>query len=238
MPKKVISKSESAPVITAPVETAPAPVAEKKSKKVAKNAEPVVVAPVVAAPAKVEEPVQEGGRKIRYFKCIYEGETFGRFSGYKPKQAAGKALTSILRSKTGSKKQAVNQEISYSMIECTRGRTHKVSQYVGKRVKLEKPNKVTIKSKDEKGNVVTKVIEYEFTNKITKIKASQQEGGKASTKKTTKTAKATKKSVKKTVKNAKKVAKAVEAPVAEPVAEEKATPKAKTAKSASKKATK
>ncbi len=235
MPKKVISKSESAPapVVAAPVETAP--IIEKKSKKVAKNVEAPTPAPVVAAPANTEEVVQEGGRKIRYFKCIYEGETFGRFSGYKPKQAAGKALTSILRSKTGSKKQAVNQEISYSMIECTRGRAHKVSQYVGKRVKLEKPNKVTIKSKDEKGNVVTKVIEYEFTNKITKIKASQQEGGKVATKKTTK---ATKKSAKKTVKSTKKVAKAVEAPIVAAPVEEKAAPKAKTAKTASKKATK
>jgi hypothetical protein len=119
------------------------------------------------------------------------------------------------------------------MIECTRGRKHKVSQYVGKRVKLEKPNKVTIKSKAADGSIVTKVIEYEFTNKITKIKAAQQEGGKTATKKTTKITKA-----KKTIKSTKKVTKTVEAVAPAPVVEQQAEVKAKTAKSASKKATK
>ncbi len=153
---KVEPKVEVAPVVT-------------KVAKVSKKA--AVAATVVEAPKEeVVESAQEGGkRRVRYFRCIYTDNTFGRFSGYKPKQAAGKALTSILKQRQQEGKDLA-EEIGFSMVECTRGGSHKVSQYTGKRVKLEKPVTVTIKTSDGK----KKEINYNFTNKISKVKSEKK----------------------------------------------------------------
>ena len=242
MPKN--TKSEKAVTSEVKVEAAPAPVVENKKAKAAKVAAPVPVATVapvapVEAPAKVSKkaskaaapvaspaPVatesatqQEGGkRRVRYFRCIYSDDTFGRFSGYKPKQAAGKALTSILRHRE-KEGQDLSQEVNFSMVECTRGGSHKVSQYTGKRVKLEKPVTVTIKTSDGK----KKEINYNFTNKITKVKSEKKvavKGEKKSTKK------AAKKAVVK--KPAKKVA--AKKPAAKKAASKKAATKKPSAK--------
>ncbi len=217
-------------------------VVEKETKKAktqkggdVKVAEPKVevaaVAPVVTKVAKVskkaetpkeevkavvakEEPVesaQEGGkRRVRYFRCIYTENTFGRFSGYKPKQAAGKALTSILKQRQQDGKDLA-EEISFSMVECTRGGSHKVSQYTGKRVKLEKPVTVTIKTSDGK----KKEINYNFTNKISKVKSEKKAAAKKQSKKVATKKSATKKTTEtkakstSTKKPAKKTAKKV-----------------------------
>ncbi len=248
MPKSSKTEKVASEVKPAEVEVkATAPVAEnKKAKKVAQKAgaveqaAPVKVeaAPVKAtktASKKVAEPVaqkeevateqaqQEGGkRRVRYFRCVYSDDTFGRFSGFKPKQAAGKALTSILKHRQAEGKD-LSEEISFSMVECTRGGNHKVSQYTGKRVKLEKPVTVTIKTSDGK----KKEINYNFTNKITKVKADKKAAPKAEKK-------ATKKAAKKTVKKA--VAKK---PAAKKAAAKKApAKKAAVAKTTAKKSTK
>lgn len=102
----------------------------------------------------------------RYFKAIVEGgEAHGRFSGAKPKQAANKALTSILKSKeqTGGN---VNGEIKFTIVECTRGSKHKQYHYIGKREKLDKPMKVKIGS-----GANAKEIEYKFNNRVMKDKS-------------------------------------------------------------------
>ena len=222
MPKSSKTEKVTSEVKLAEVEVkATAPVAEnKKAKKVTQKVEAVeqaspVKVEVVEAPVKItkvvskkvaapvvqkeevateqpEQPQQEGGKKrVRYFRCVYSDDTFGRFSGYKPKQAAGKALTSILRHRDAEGKD-LSEEISFSMIECTRGGNHKVSQYNGKRVKLEKPVTVTIKTSDGK----KKEINYNFTNKITKLKADKKAAPKTEKKAPKKVAK---KSVKKAV---------------------------------------
>ncbi len=199
--KKTTKASQKGSSVQQVVEVV-APVVPVKETKTTKSAKTSKVAEVVEV--KVEQPVtatettsqtQEGGkRRVRYFRCIYSDDTFGRFSGYKPKQAAGKALTSILRQRE-KEGQDLSQEVSFSMIECTRGGNHKVSQYNGKRVKLEKPVTVSIKTADGK----KKEINYNFTNKINKIKAEKKTAKKAVTKKTTKKAVTKKATTKKTV---------------------------------------
>ena len=212
---KKAKASKAAPVEAAPAPVAPVPSpAPVKAKKVSKAA-PVEASP---APAATESATQEGGkRRVRYFRCIYSDDTFGRFSGYKPKQAAGKALTSILRHRE-KEGQDLSQEVSFSMVECTRGGSHKVSQYTGKRVKLEKPVTVTIKTSDGK----KKEINYNFTNKITKVKTEKKaavKGEKKATKKVAKKA-AAKKPAKKVAakKTATKKAASKKAPAKKPSA--------------------
>jgi len=94
---------------------------------------------------------------IRYFKLVYnDNYVGGRFSGQKPKQAASKALSTIL-------KQGVPSPVVFSIIECTRGAKHKVYKYVGERIKLETPMKVTIGIGPD-----AREIEYNYTNKVKK----------------------------------------------------------------------
>jgi hypothetical protein len=122
----------------------------------------------------------------RYFKLMYGGDHYGRFSGSKPKQAALKALTAITKSiyqfKAGSKTDQspvhkellkidpqkltdiiAGKEFVFSIKECTRGRKHKEYYYIGFRQKLDTPIKVII----GKGKV-EKVIEYKYNNKVKK----------------------------------------------------------------------
>ena len=61
----------------------------------------------------------------------------------KPKQAANKALTSILKLREGAGK-STKVQIRFSIVECTRGSKHKEYSYVGERVELEKPMEVKI----------------------------------------------------------------------------------------------
>jgi hypothetical protein len=132
----------------------------KKSKAQPKPQEEVVVA-VVAAD---EENTKSG---LRYFKLDYENEVGGRYSGKKPKQAANKAYSSIIR-----KKGMVGggQKIQFSIKECTRGSKQKTYTYDGERIELDEPVQVIIKGAD--GN---KPIEYKFSNKLSKAKQAVSE---------------------------------------------------------------
>lgn len=111
-------------------------------------------------------PVQ---KKQRFFKCMYNNETKGRYSGYKPKQAANKALTSIIKdtvTNNGKNPDSINgQKFTFEMVECTRGGKRKISLYEGERVKLPKPLEVVIKKNGE-----NKKITYNYQNKLHKIK--------------------------------------------------------------------
>ena len=129
----------------------------KKAKK--------VVEPEPEVEEDDQEEVQEGGKRKRFFRCMYDDNTFGRFCGYKPKQAANKALTTILKQRKQDG-ESIFDEVGFSMVECTRGRPHRVSQYTGKRIQLDEPVVVEINT-----NGVSKKIEYNFTNKVTKVKA-------------------------------------------------------------------
>lgn len=124
-----------------------------------------------AKKTETKEGTDSENNKTRYFKVIVDGgEAHGRFSGTKPKQAANKALTSILKSKEkvgGSGTTETQGQIKFSIIECTRGSKHKQYNYIGERVKLDNPMKVKI----GKGPNI-KEIEYRFNNRVMKDKTA------------------------------------------------------------------
>jgi len=109
----------------------------------------------------------EGDSHSRYFKVVIgEDGPHGRFSGSKPKQAAAKALTSILRSREENG-TSIEGQIKFSIVECTRGSRHKTYNYIGERVELDKPMEITIRKGDN-----AKVITYKYNNKVMKDKSA------------------------------------------------------------------
>jgi len=143
-----------------------------KAKKQTKAAQAEqVVQPVVQVVQPVAQPVaQEGGKvkktkvkvqeqvvqpddeeeqvggKLRYFKLFYNGQNKGRYCGKKPKQAANKAFSSIIKELNGNGQNggANNQDINFSIKECTRSSKHKEYKYIGKREVLPEPVPVYI----------------------------------------------------------------------------------------------
>jgi len=112
------------------------------------------------------DDAEEKNSKLRYFKLIYNNEIQGRYCGKKPKQAANKAFSSIIKDckKTGQQHGGVNVDINFTIKECTRNSKHKEYRYVGKRQILDNPVKVEIENAD--GTI--KQIEYKYHNKLQK----------------------------------------------------------------------
>lgn len=107
------------------------------------------------------------GPVVRYFKVVYNGEdAHGRYSGSKPKQAANKALTSILKAKS-TRGESTDDQVKFSIVECTRGSKHKQYNYIGERIELEKPMAVPIKTGTEQ-----KTIIYKYNNRVMKDKST------------------------------------------------------------------
>lgn len=138
----------------------------KTTKTVNKTKVQVKKTPVKKAPVKKtqvkkvvkkvvkKEKEQVGGAELkttsrdRYFKAVGEdGTLYGRFKGSKPKPAGIKVLTSLLSKKSNSKK---NNEIFFSIVECTRGSKCKKYDYVGQRVALDNPIPVMVTDPDTK----------------------------------------------------------------------------------------
>jgi hypothetical protein len=145
------------------------PVDKKKTeKKPVKVEDQVGGATVAAVDAAVDAAAEEEvvGNKLRYFKLIYNDVVQGRYCGKKPKQAANKAFSSIIKSlkQTGGQQGGVNVDINFTIRECTRNSKHKDYMYVGKRQVLDNPVKVQIANAD--GSV--KQIEYKYHNKLQK----------------------------------------------------------------------
>lgn len=145
----------------------------KKSKKEAETpvveatANPVQKASKVAVEnADAEDEEEQVGGRLRYFKLFYNNEFQGRYCGKKPKQAANKAFSSIIKEmkKNGNQEGGVNMNIDFSIRECTRNSRHKEYKYVGIRETLKEP--VEVKINNEDGSV--KKITYNFHNKIQK----------------------------------------------------------------------
>lgn len=150
------------------------PVSKAPVKQMKGGSKPVVQKKVAKTPAKVKKsagkktPVQKGGNnRPRFFKLVLsEGESpTGRFSGKKPKQAANKALTTLLKARK-EKGETVTDKLKFSIVECTRGRKNKQYFYTGQRVELPNPTKVLIKKEDGSKDTIT----YNFTNKVYKDK--------------------------------------------------------------------
>jgi hypothetical protein len=202
---KAPKKAETeATVVVAPVEEAqPKTKQSKKSKK--EEVEVVAVAPVApvapveeAKPKKgkkaktvepepeVEEEVEQtaGGHKKRYFRCVYKNKEaeiveVGRYSGIKPKQAASKALSAIIK-KT---KLKIGEPVKYLIQECTRGSKKKKYSYVGQQAQLDSKlifkispktdddGKVVLNEKTGKPKVVlTKMEEADYESEKKKLK--------------------------------------------------------------------
>ena len=156
----------------------PEPVVETKqtqkrdSKKSTKQTEPVVEE-VRQTQVKDEDEVEvvgdeednEHDNKLRYFKLFFNNEYKGRYCGKKPKQAANKAFSSIIKNmKKNLDGEGIHVDINFSIRECTRNSRHKEYNYVGFREQLDKHVEVEIIN--ELGNV--KTIVYGFKNKISK----------------------------------------------------------------------
>ena len=151
---------------------------KKSSKQVVLTdpIDPVVPVDQVQTAGKVEvdeldeDDEPQMANKLRYFKLIYNNEIQGRYCGKKPKQAANKAFSSIIKdmkkggNQEGGANMGVNMDINFTIRECTRNSKHKEYKYVGIRETLKEPVKVSINNED--GSV--KEIIYNFHNKIQK----------------------------------------------------------------------
>ncbi len=169
------TKKGGAKEVAQPVVQAVAPAEAKQEKKTKKGGakeaapvQPAVAQPVVQAggAAAADEEEEAAGTKLRYFKLIYNEEVQGRYCGKKPKQAANKAFSSIIKDlkKSGQQNGGVNVDINFTIRECTRNSKHKEYKYIGKRQVLNNPVQVKIANAD--GSV--KEIEYKFHNKLQK----------------------------------------------------------------------
>jgi len=165
--KKSVSAS-TAPASTASASTAPAstvstasttPAVAKKARVKKADTKTVVTTELEAEP--------DAQSKLRYFKLFYNNEICGRYCGKKPKQAANKAFSSIVKDmkKDGVSVTTDSQlEVPFTIKECTRNSKHKEYKYIGKRHLLKEPVKVSI----ENGDGSVKEIVYKFHNQLQK----------------------------------------------------------------------
>jgi hypothetical protein len=162
---KLASKSKSSSIKTDNKASSPdVSKSVKKSKKIEiKNDEHVKGVEGVEGVEGAEDEDIKGPNGLRYFKLDYEGNISGRYSGKKPKQAANKAYSSVVK-KEGLQKGGA--KIQFSIKECTRGSKQKKYTYDAERVELDIPVEVTIKGT----NGEEKLIKYSFNNKLSKAK--------------------------------------------------------------------
>lgn len=118
----------------------------------------------------VVEPVAEVKKSSRSFKVRLgdDDPAYGRYNGDSPYQAANKALSEIIRNKVKNN-EPVDQDISFYLIESTKGSSKKIHKYVGKRTKLNQPVTYTV----DNGQVITK----EFKNILRKVKKTEAQAG-------------------------------------------------------------
>jgi hypothetical protein len=110
-----------------------------------------------------------GRKSSRSFKVKLEqtGPQYGRYNGDSPYQAANKALSEIIRNKVKNN-EAVDEDITFFLVESTKGSSKKVHQYVGKRIKLDEPVKYTVNGSDGEQQIVK-----EYKNILRKVKKSE-----------------------------------------------------------------
>ena len=146
------------------------------------------------------EEVDANEKKNRSFKVKLseEGQSYGRYNGDSPYQAANKALSEIIRNKVKAE-EAVEGKLTFWLIESTKGSSKRVHQYEGERIKLAEPVKYKVGENE---------IVKEYKNILKKIKKADQVEVVSTKKAAKKAKKATKKVAKKAVKATKKVTKA------------------------------
>ncbi len=162
-PKKVAKKA-----VAAAAAAAPAPKQKGGAKAAGAKKAAAKSAAKVAKVAKkvVEEDGEEGEKGVRSFKVKLPGteEFTGRFTGLTPYQAANKALSKYFR-----ENKAAKTEITFSIVESTRGSKRSTYTYNGKREKLTAPVKYSIKGND---GAVREIVK-EYKNKLTKVKKAE-----------------------------------------------------------------
>ena len=117
-----------------------------------------------------DNEVQAAAKKgTRSFKVKLEnnGPQYGRYNGDSPYQAANKALSEIIRNRVKNN-QAVDDDMTFFLVESTKGSSKKIHKYVGRRIKLDVPVSYTV----ENGQVITK----EYKNVLRKVKKSDVNG--------------------------------------------------------------
>lgn len=174
-----------------------------------------------------EVEVDANEKKNRSFKVKLseEGQSYGRYNGDSPYQAANKALSEIIRNKVKAE-EAVEGKLTFWLIESTKGSSKRVHQYEGERIKLAEPVKYKVGENEivkEYKNILKKIKKADqvevVTKKVTKkaTKKVAKKVAKAATKATTKVAKvakatkATTKATKATTKATKATTKATKA---------------------------
>jgi len=106
---------------------------------------------------------KKGSRSFKV-KLDQNGPQYGRYNGDSPYQAANKALSEIIRTRVKNNQQT-EEDITFYLVESTKGSSKKIHQYVGKRMKLTTPVTYTV----DNGQVITK----EFKNILRKVKKSE-----------------------------------------------------------------
>ena len=146
------AQAEQVVQVVQPVVQVAQPVAQSvaqeggKVKKTKAKVQEQVVQQVQEQVAQPDDEEEQVGGKLRYFKLFYNGQNKGRYCGKKPKQAANKAFSSIIKELNGNGQNggANNQDINFSIKECTRSSKHKEYKYTGKREVLPEPVPVYI----------------------------------------------------------------------------------------------
>lgn len=163
--------------------------------------------------AEVVEGEQKRNRSFKV-KLSEDGQSYGRYNGDSPYQAANKALSEIIRTKVKDG-EAVEGKLTFWLIESTKGSSKRVHQYEGERIKLAEPVKYKVGENEivkEFKNILKKIKKADQVEVVATKKSTKKVGGAKATKKTTKAAtKATKKTTKATTKATKKTTKTVAA---------------------------
>lgn len=109
--------------------------------------------------------MSEDKKKSRSFKIkLGDDKAYGRYTGDSPYQAANKALSELIRKKK-SDGGSVSGKINFTLIESTKGSSHKEHKYVGKRIPLKEP--ITYETKN--GVKVTK----NYKNELKKLRKGE-----------------------------------------------------------------
>jgi len=107
--------------------------------------------------------------KSRYFKLINNtngnNKTFGRYRGKTPKQAAKKAFSSLIKRNYNELNKSTNDNINFSIIECTSNSKNKIYNYFGKRLRVENPFTRTVYK-----NGKSIQIQFKFNNLVYMVK--------------------------------------------------------------------
>lgn len=116
-------------------------------------------------------------RKRSFKVQLDDGEKqYGRYNGESPYQAANKALSEIIRNRVKAN-QDTSSELTFFLIESTKGSNKKMHQYTGRRVKLDAPVSYTVNTYNEDKTQVLKsqTITKEYKNILRKVKKTVEE---------------------------------------------------------------